>query len=90
MIASASADTPSVVLAIEGYDEASDSWYQIVAATALTGTGTKKLMVGPGITVTANESVAQVLPNKWRITATAADADELTYSIGASITNLSS
>ena len=82
----ASAATPSVVVTIEGQDPASGKWYALLTSAAFTGsTETRVLKVYPGITVAANLSAADVLPASWRVVLTHADADSITYSVGANI-----
>lgn len=83
--ATAAADTPSVVPTIEGYDPASDSWYTLLTGAAVTGVSAVTLTVYPGVTVAANVAASQALPAVWRVTMTAADADSLTYSVGANL-----
>lgn len=81
----ASAATPSVVPTIEGYDETSGQWVTLLTGAAITGTGTTTLTLYPGVTASANVAVSDVLPRTWRVTMTAADADSLTYSVGANL-----
>lgn len=77
--------SPSVVPTIEGYDEVSGQWVTLLTGAAITGTGTTTLTLYPGVTVSANVAVSDVLPRTWRVTMTAADADSLTYSVGANL-----
>lgn len=81
--ATAAAATPSVVFTIQGVDRTSAKVYTILASAAITGTGTTVLRVGPGLTAAANTVANDVLPPIIRILATHADADSLTYSVGA-------
>lgn len=81
VVATASADTPSVVFSIEMYVEATDSWVSVLAGTALTGAGNKILTIGPSVPTAANASLTMALPPILRVVATAADADSLTYSV---------
>lgn len=80
---SAVAATPSVVFTIQGYDPASASWYTILASAAITGTGQTILRVHPELTAAANLVAKDVLPRQWRVNATHADADSITFSLGA-------
>lgn len=79
--ATAAAATPSVVATVDGYDPVSATWYNILTATAITGITTKRLVIAPGVTVTANLTAATVLPDTIRIVMTHADADSITYSV---------
>ena len=81
----AAAATPSVVFTIQGKDELSGKYYTLLASAAVTATGTTVLKVYPGITAAANASVSDLLPRTWRLDATHADADSITYSVGASV-----
>lgn len=77
--------TASVVFTVQGKDEVSAKYYTIIASAAITGTGTTVLRVYPGLTAAANTVVSDVLPRVWRVIATHADAESLTYSVGASV-----
>ncbi len=74
--------SPSVVFTIQGYDAAAASWTTILTSAAIVGTGTTVLTISPGVTVTANVSVATVVPDSVRIVATHGDTDSITYSVG--------
>lgn len=80
----AAAATPSVVFTIEGQDRTSAKTYTILASAAITGTGTTVLKVYPALTAAANTVANDVLPRDWRLTATHADTDSITYSVGFS------
>jgi hypothetical protein len=77
------AATPSVVFTIQGQDPVSGKWYTILASAAIVGVGTTILRVHPGAVVTANVSANACMPRTWRVDATHADADSITYSLGA-------
>jgi len=83
--ATAASATPSVVFTIEGKDPVSNKYYTILASAAITGTGTTVLRVHPDLTAAPNVVAKDMLPATWRVTATASDADSLTYSVGASM-----
>lgn len=83
--ATASAATPSVTFTIQGKDATSGQYYTILASAAVTGTGTTVLRVFDGATASANVTANDVLPATWRLSVSAADADSLTYSVGASL-----
>lgn len=74
--------TPSVVFSIEGKDPLSESFYNIIDSAAITATGTTTIQVGPNIIAAANIAANEMLPGNYRITATANDADSITYSVG--------
>lgn len=79
--------TPSVVFTIQGKDEVSGAYYTLLASAAITGTGTTVLRVYPGLTASANLVANDVLPKTWRVLATHADSDSITYSVGACLIN---
>lgn len=80
------AATPSVTFAIQGKDGVSGNWYTLLVSAAITGVGTTVLRVGPGETDAANLVEGAHLPRVWRVLATHADADSITYSVGANLT----
>lgn len=75
--------TPSVVFTVQGADPVSGKFYTILASAAITATGTTVLRVYPGLTAAANTVASDVLPPRWRVIATHADADSITYSVAA-------
>lgn len=78
----AAAATPSVVFTIAGVDPASDKVWTILESAAITGTGTTVLRIHPSLTAAANTIAKDVLPQALKITATHADSDSITYSMG--------
>lgn len=78
----ASAATPSVVFTIAGVDPGSDSAYTILASVAITGAGQTVLRIHPDLTAAANTIAKDFLPQNLKVTATHADADSITYSVG--------
>jgi len=74
----------SVVFTIQGKDPLSGKYYTILASAAVAAVGTTVLRVFPGSTVTANAAANDGLPRVWRVLATHADGDSITYSVGAS------
>ncbi|OII61206.1 hypothetical protein BJP40_06680 [Streptomyces sp. CC53] len=81
--ATAAADTPSVTMKIEGVDRTSGKVWLLLEDAAVTGVATSTLKIGPGLTAAANEVANDFLPPVIRITCTHADADSITYSVGA-------
>lgn len=81
----ASADTPSVVFNIQGKDAISGDWYTLLASAAITGVSTTLLRVEPAVTDDANLVEGAQLPRNWRVQAVHADADSITYSVGANL-----
>ena len=81
----AATDTPSVVFTLQGKCPVSGKYYTILASSAITGTGTTVLKVFPGSAVAANATANDILPKHWRVIATHADADSITYTVTASL-----
>jgi len=79
------AATPSIVVTVEGKDPVSGVYTEILASAAITGTGMTVLAVYPGCAAVANAVANVALPRTWRVTATHADTDSITYSVGASV-----
>lgn len=67
---------------IQGYDKASDSYYDLLVGAAIGATGQVVLKVGPGITAAANLSVSDILPVNWRVLCHPSTTDAITYSVG--------
>lgn len=81
--ATAKTATPSVTFTLEGKDLASGKYYTILASAAVTDVGTTVLRAYPGAAASANASTNDRLPKTWRVSVAVADADSLTYSVGA-------
>lgn len=79
--------TPSITCEIEGKDALSGKYYDVLVGAAITATGTTVLKVYPGITASANASASDMLPRTFRVNCVHADADSITYSVGASLVN---
>lgn len=84
--ATAASATPSVVFTVQGLDPLSGQYYTILASSAVTGISTTVLRIGPGLTAAANTVANYNLPRHWRVNCVHADANSITYSIGAQIT----
>lgn len=70
---------------IQGKDELSGKYYDILTGAAIVGVSTVVLKVYPGITVAANVSVSDILPKTWRVVMTHSAGSNFTYSVGASL-----
>lgn len=78
--------TPTLTVFIDGYDDASDTWYALLTSAALSATGFTLLTVYPAATAVANVSASQVLPKTWRVRyAIAGTTPAVTATIGASL-----
>lgn len=75
----------TVTFTIEGYDQASQKWYTILASAALVAIATTVLRVFPGATASANAAANAALPVGWRVRATHSAGTSFTYSVGANL-----
>ena len=80
--------TASITPNIQSKDPVSGN-YSIIwtAAAALVGTGTTTYLIYPGVIAAdfdGTEAVSIALPRTWRFRMTVADAESMTYSVGAS------
>lgn len=70
---------------IQGKDEASGKYYDIVVGAAIVAVSTVVLRVYPGLTAVANLTVNDVLPRVWRVVVTHSAGSNFTYSVGAAL-----
>jgi len=82
--ATAKADTPSVTFSIQERDPVGGDFKTILTSAAVTDaiTAPVVLTVYPGCVAVTNLVLNEPLPREWRVMATHADADSLTYSVG--------
>ena len=73
--------TPSVVFTIQGKDEGSGEYYDILTSAAVVTSGTTVFRVFPGAVPATNLTVNDLLPGVWRVRAIHGDADPITYSM---------
>ena len=77
--------SPSIVPTIQGKDSVSGKYYTLLVGAAITATGTTVLRVHPDLAPSANLIADDIVPSKFRILMTHADADSATYSVGVSL-----
>ncbi len=79
----AATDTPSVTFSIQEQDPVGKDFKSILTSAAVTGaiTAPVVLTVYPGCVAVANQVLNEPLPRTWRVLATHADADSITYSV---------
>lgn len=75
----------TVTFTIQGQDSVSGEWYDILASTAISATGTTVLRVYPGLTEAANEVESDFLPAIWRVSVDHSAATDFDYSVGANL-----
>ncbi len=78
-------ESASVVFTIQGKDDVSSAYYTLLVSSALASVTTAVLHVMPGAVASANSVANLPLPRVWRVNCNAADTDDLTYSVGASL-----
>ena len=81
----ATSATPSVTFNVRGDDPVSGQNWLLLDSTAITGTGTTILKIGPGLTASANSVANEHIPPKVLIDPVHADADSITYSVSVHI-----
>ncbi len=77
--------TASITLTIQGKDTESSSYYDLLVGAAVAATGTTDYTVYPGCIAVANAVANLPLPRVFRVNMAVADAESMTYSIGASL-----
>lgn len=75
----------SVTFKVQGADTLTGDYYDLLASAAVAATGDTYLLIYPGAAVTSNVSANAVLPPYWRVLATHADADSITYQVTAEL-----
>lgn len=81
VVTTASTGAPSVVVTIDGFNPGAGTWSTILTSAAITGNGTRRLVVYPTVTEAANLAVATVIPETVRVVLTHGNTDSITYSV---------
>jgi hypothetical protein len=79
----ARAGTASMTVAIQALDHGSGNWVTLIVTASIASVSQTYLTYAPNAAVTANVSASGNLTDTIRILVTPADAQSLTYSIGA-------
>lgn len=82
---SVAATAGGITPTIQGFDEASQTYYDLLVGAQITTTGTTVLKIYPGITAVANGAASDFLPAKWRVSMAVADTNSFTYAITANL-----
>lgn len=82
---SAIVTAPSITVTIQAKDPVSGTYSTILVSAAITAVDHTVLQVGPGLTAAANLVAQAAMPRSWRVSVTHANANSITYSIGASL-----
>ncbi len=76
----------AVTFLVDGLDPASGDWYNILTSAALAAVAKTILRVSTRLTASSNLIAKDIVPNELRARTTVADTDEMTYSVGYSLT----
>lgn len=79
------AGTGSVTVTVQGKDPTSGTYYTVLSGAAVTTNSFNKYQIFPGAATTANVSVNDLMPFKWRVIVTANNANPATYSVGVTL-----
>lgn len=79
------AGTGSITLTIQGKDPTSGVYYTVLSGAAVTTNSFNKYQVFPGAATTANVSVNDLMPFKWRVVVTSNNSNPMTYSVGVTV-----
>ncbi len=82
ILAMTAVGTGSVTVSIDGYDPASDTYYNLLTGAAVIANGTNIYKVGPALTPAAIAVANDYMPRSFRIVVTANNANPATYSCG--------
>lgn len=75
----------TVVFTVQGKDEVSGKYYDILASAAIVATGTVVLKIYPGLTAIANLTATDIIPRVFRVKTTHSASGSFTYSVGVSL-----
>lgn len=75
----------TLTVTLQGKDPLSGKYYTLLASAALGAAATTVIFIFPGAPVAANVSANDALPATWRVSAALAVANNMTFTIGASI-----
>ena len=70
---------------IQGKDQVSGLYYDILTGSAISASGTTVLKVYPGIGVVANGSASDILPAVWRVQLNGASTPSMVLSVQANM-----
>lgn len=79
------AATPSITVTVSGVDRVSGKLFTVLAAAAITATGTTVLKIGPAMTAAAGLVANDLVPSVFRVSVSHLDSDSITYSIGGMV-----
>jgi hypothetical protein len=77
--------TASLTLSIDQWDTAKAGYVQMLASTALTANGQKRLTVGPTSPTAANATLTAIVPLLYRVVVTHGNANSHTYSVSINL-----
>lgn len=77
----------TLVVTIQGYDEQSGTYFDLLASATINATGVTVLTVHPSGTAAANSVATRLLPRTIRVKDVTASSGTITYSIGMLLGN---
>lgn len=78
--------TPTATFTVQGKDDASGTYYTLLASTALNATGQTVLRIGPSLTAAANLVANDIIPKTFRvILTTGGTVTNLTATVGVNL-----
>jgi len=77
--------TGDVTFKVQGYDELSGTYYDLITSASVTTVSEVMLKIYPGLTAAANLTVSDNLPYLYRITTTHLNGVSMTYSVGVNL-----
>jgi hypothetical protein len=81
------AAAPSITVSIDALDIASGKYYNLLTSAALAAVATTVLQIRPSLVDVPNLKVDGVVPRGIKVSVVHANADPITYSVGANITS---
>ena len=75
----------TVTFTLQGKDNLSGEYYDLLVSAAIVATSTVVLKVYPGITVVSNLSASDVVPDTFRVKTTHSASGSFTYSVSAKL-----
>ena len=82
--ATASGTGGGLTLYVDGKDNTSGKYYNLIQSTTLIGNGTIVVKIWPGLTAVTNQVANDHLPRTWRVRIIHGNSDPMTYSVGGS------
>jgi hypothetical protein len=76
----------NLTIHVQGKDNASGQYYDLLTSAVLSGNATTSYTVYPGVTVSSNVAASAPLPAIWRVEAVIGSTGNVSGTVGASVT----